>query len=249
MLPKLLLLTFCYLLTANTFAQFNPKLTYGEVKDVEGNTYKTIQIGTQTWMAENLRTTKFNDSSLIPLVTDYAQWAKNDMDNLTLPMMCWYNNDKATSTANKFGALYNWFAINPSTNGNKNVCPTGWHVPTDEEWNALIANLDPSYDPMAEGIQSSTAGGKMKSTGTQYWLTPNTGAINSSGWSGLPGSHRFSNGEFKIVFSHFGRWWSSAGSEYDHGRAWGRYLFYGSGDVDRAAFLTDQGLSVRCLRD
>ena len=94
-------------------------------------------------MAENLRTTKYRDGSNIPVVADNTQWANNwnNGNPLQQPMMYWYDNDQATYTANKFGALYNWYAINPATNGNKNVCPTGWHVPTDAEWTTLTTIL------------------------------------------------------------------------------------------------------------
>jgi uncharacterized protein (TIGR02145 family) len=222
--------------------------TPGTVTDASGNTYPTVTIGTQVWMAENLRTTKYRDGSNIPVVTDSTQWANNwnNGNPLSQPMMCWYNNDQTTYTANKFGALYNWYAINPATNGNKNVCPTGWHVPTDAEWNVLIANLDPSYIPTANGTQSTTAGGKMKSTGTQYWLSPNTGATNSSGWSGLPGGYRYYNGTFYSI-GVYGGWWSS--TEYYTNGAWSRGLNYNSGVVSRGYDYETSGFSVRCLRD
>ena len=218
------------------------------VTDASGNTYPTVTIGTQVWMAENLRTTKYRDGSNIPVVTDNTQWANNwnNGNPLSQPMMCWYNNDQTTYTANKFGALYNWYAINPATNGNKNVCPTGWHVPTDAEWNVLIANLDPSYNPTATGTQSTTAGGKMKSTGTQYWLSPNTGATNSSGWSGLPGGFRRNYGPFNFIGDN-GGWWSSTESNSDD--AWFRLLGYFYGSVYRDYYCKAYGFSVRCLRD
>ena len=127
MLPKsIFFAAIVLLLNATVFAQqFNSKLKYGKVKDIEGNTYKTITIGTQIWMAENLRTIKYNDGTNIPIVTDSTLWAKD-----STPLMCWFNNDRATYSA-KYGALYNWYAINAGTNGNKNVCPTGWHVPSE----------------------------------------------------------------------------------------------------------------------
>jgi uncharacterized protein (TIGR02145 family) len=219
----------------------------GTVTDASGNTYPTITIGTQVWMAENLRTTKYRDGSDIPVVSDNTQWANNRNTDGTLPMMCWFLNDQATYTANKFGALYNWYAINPATNGNKNVCPTGWHVPMDAEWNVLIANLDPSFNPTtSQGTQSTTAGGKMKSTGTQYWFSPNSGATNSSGWSGLPGGGRYSNGQFFDV-GNGGYWWNS--TEYGTFYAWGRSLSPNDGGVVRDFYDKADGFSVRCVRD
>jgi uncharacterized protein (TIGR02145 family) len=229
-----------------SFTTTQPPVNPGTVTDASGNTYPTITIGTQVWMAENLRTTKYRDGSNIPVVTDNTQWANNwnNGNPMQQPMMCWYNNDQATYTANKFGALYNWYAINPATNGNTNVCPTGWHVPTDAEWNKLTKFLDPTADTTQ--CCSNSAGGKMKSTGTQYWLSPNTGATNSSGWSGLPGGLRNPNGTFFDI-GNAGLWWSS--TEYDTYVAWIRYLGYNYGGVDR--YFTDKtnGFSVRCLRD
>jgi uncharacterized protein (TIGR02145 family) len=194
-------------------------------------------------MAENLRTTKYRDGSNIPVVTDNTQWANNFNNSTTLPMMCWYNNDQVTYTTNKFGALYNWYAINPATNGNKNVCPTGWHIPTDPEWTTLINFLDPEADG---GTYPNTAGGKMKSTGTQYWFSPNTGATNSSGWSGLPGGNRNDLGAF-YYFGDGGYWWSS--TENSTGSAWDRNLNYYSGFVSRFYGSKAYGYSVRCVRD
>jgi uncharacterized protein (TIGR02145 family) len=105
--------------------------------------------------------------------------------------MCWPDNDQATNTANNFGALYNWYTLNPVTNGNRNVCPVGWHVPSDVEWNMLIGYIDPLYDPNPSGGgQSWVAGSKMKSTGNQYWYSNNSDATNESGFSGLPGGYR-----------------------------------------------------------
>jgi uncharacterized protein (TIGR02145 family) len=151
-------------------------------------------------------------------------------------MMSWYDNDQATYTANKFGALYNWYAVSPSTNGNKNVCPTGWHVPTDDEWTVLTNYLGGEI----------VAGGKMKSTGTQYWPSPNQDATNASGFSGLPGGYRSFNGTFYGV-GEIGIWWSS--TEIDAAIAWGRNLFYLFGSVYRTNNIKEEGFSVRCLRD
>jgi uncharacterized protein (TIGR02145 family) len=158
-------------------------------------------------------------------------------------MMCWYNNDQATYTANNFGALYNWYAVNPITNGNKNVCPAGWHVPTDAEWSTLINYLDPNA---AGGNNNNTAGGKMKSTGTQYWQSPNTDATNESGFSGLPGGNRSYYGAFFNI-GNYGYWWSS--TEYDTGSAWHRTLGYSSGNAYSSNYSKTDGFSVRCLRD
>lgn len=216
-----------------------PGVTYN------GYTYPTVILGNgQEWMAQNLRTTQYSDGTSIPLVTDSAQWAANFNNSSSLPMMCWYNNDQATYTANNFGALYNWYAVNPLTNGNKNVCPAGWHVPTDAEWTTFINYLDPNANG---GIYTNnTSGGKMKSIGTQYWLSPNTDATNESGFSGLPGGTRSYNGTFTNI-GGTGYWWSS--TESNTREAWYRRLFHAYGSVLRDYLEKPLGFSVRCLRD
>jgi uncharacterized protein (TIGR02145 family) len=208
------------------------------VTDASGNTYPAVTIGTQVWMAENLRTTKYRDGSNIPVVTSNTTWANNwnNGNPLSQPMMCWYNNDQATYTANKFGALYNWYAINPATNGNKNVCPSGWHVPTDAEWTTLTNSLG----------GESVAGGKMKSTGTQYWLL-NEGATNESGFSGLPGGSRASDSGAFGNLGFLGWWWSA--SESGAETAWTRDLGLNSAGLVRFNNPKRDGFSVRCLRD
>jgi uncharacterized protein (TIGR02145 family) len=197
-------------------------------------------------MAENLRTTKYNNGSNIPVVTENTQWANNwnNGNPLQQPMMCWYNNDQETYTANKFGALYNWYAINPATNGSKNVCPTGWHVPTDTEWTNMINVLDPNADG---GNNYNIAGGKLKSTGTQFWISPNQDATNSSGFSGLPGGGRGSGGAFSLI-GEYAFWWSSTGISTTD--AWIRFLGYDYGAVERSSNASKyNGLSVRCVKD
>jgi uncharacterized protein (TIGR02145 family) len=233
MLPKLFFsVLFILCSTNNTKSQhLNPNLKYDSINDVEGNTYKTIKIGTQIWMAENLRTTKYRNNISIPNISDNTQWQNN-----ATGAWSYYNNDATNN--NPYGKLYNWYAVNNS-NG---ICPTGWHVPTDAEWTTMINVLDPNA---AGGVNVNTAGGKMKSTGTQYWISPNTGATNSSGFSGLSGGERYG-----VVFNgigSFGRWWSS--TENKTGNAWYRNLFYLEGDVSRSGNYKSNGCSVRCLRD
>ena len=104
------------------------------IKDVDGNVYKTVTIGTQTWMAENLKVSKYNDGTIIPNIADDVQWWK-----LTTGAWSYYKNDAANNA--KCGKLYNWYAVSLTTNGNKNVCPAGWHVPTDAEWTILTDYL------------------------------------------------------------------------------------------------------------
>ena len=135
----------------------------------------------------------------------------------------------------KYGKLYNWYAVSKTTNGNKNVCPTGWHVPTDAEWTVLTDYLG----------GASVAGGKMKEVGTTNWNSPNTDATNTSLFTGLPGGSRFNSGNYYYI-GYNGYWWSS--SESNAYSAWYRYLGE-YGDANRGNDGKMYGFSVRCLRD
>lgn len=203
----------------------NPNLSYGSVTDIDGNAYATIQIGAQTWMAENLRTTKYCNGDAIPIVTDNTDW-----ESITNDAWFHYNNDSQYEIP--YGKLYNWYAVDDA----RNICPCGWHVPTDAEWTVLTDYLG----------GESLAGGKMKSNGTQYWQSPNTDATNESGLSALPGGVRFFDGPFYFVGSN-GYWCSS--TEYNADSAWGRELNYSSGNVIRFEYIKATGFSVRCIMD
>jgi uncharacterized protein (TIGR02145 family) len=199
------------------------------VSDVDGNTYKTVKIGTQIWMAENLKTSKYNDGTTIPNITDNTQW-----QNITTGAWAYYNNDAANNA--KYGKLYNWYAVSKTTNGNKNVCPTGWHVPTDAEWYVLTDYL---------GGQD-VAGGKLKEVGTTNWNSPNTESTNTSLFTGLPGGGR-DDGRSYDGIGYVGSWWSS--TELDTLNAWGRAIGYYIGIAGRVYNDKEDGFSVRCLRD
>jgi uncharacterized protein (TIGR02145 family) len=206
------------------------------VTDIDGNVYRTVQIGGQCWTAENLRSTTYANGDPIPNVPDDLQWG-----GLTTGAWAHYENDG--SYENPYGKLYNWYAAADP----RNVCPTNWHVPTDAEWNTLVGYLDPAYDPGAFGSQSGTAGGKMKSTGTQYWQAPNEGATNESGFSGLPGGARYYNdGPFNFL-GNDGLWWSA--SESGAEGACFRDLYNSSAAILRSNNFKRDGFSVRCLRD
>ena len=202
------------------------ELSGGTVTDIDGNVYHTVKIGTQEWMIENLKTTKYRNGAPIPNVTIDASWAA-----LSTGAYCWYGND-ATKKAS-YGALYNWYAVADS----RNIAPVGWHVPTDNEWNTLTTYLG----------GERVAGGKLKETGTSHWLTPNTGATNSSGFKAKPGGYRvYSNGTFRNV-GHYGDWWSI--TAVDATLASGRGLGYNYTDVDNHYYYFKSGFSVRCVRD
>jgi len=199
------------------------------VSDIDGNSYKTVQIGNQVWMAENLKTSKYSDGTTIPNITDNNQWQNN-----TTGAWAYYNNDAANNA--KYGKLYNWYAVSKTTNGNKNLCSTGWHVPTDAEWTVLTEYLGGEI----------VAGGKLKEVGTTNWNSPNTGSTNTSLFTGLPGGLRDDSGYYgNIGFN--GSWWSS--TEFNTYNAWYRYLYYNNGRADSSNFYKESGFSVRCLRD
>ena len=203
-----------------------PDLYYGSMTDQEGNEYKTIVIGTQEWMAENLNTSIYrNGDSILTGLTD-SVWF-NTIETV-LGAWRYYNNDP--SFACPYGKLYNWYACSDT----RQLCPLGWHVPTDYEWTVLTDYLG------GEGV----AGGKMKTTGTiedstGLWFSPNAGATNISGFSGAPGGSFFGLG-------YEAYWWSA--SENDTGSAWLRFLGYDMADYRYHSTKRDP-YSVRCIRD
>ncbi len=197
------------------------------ITDIDGNVYQTVVIGTQCWMKENLKTTKYNDGTNIPLVIDNITWSA-----LTTPAYCFYNNDEATYK-NTYGALYNWYTVNTGK-----LAPLGWHIPTNEEWSTLQGYLG--------GI--SEAGGKLKETGTIHWASPNIGATNETGFTALPAGDRFFDGTY-YNFTTVGGWWSS--SECETSLAWYYWTYYSATSligVDHQGFKK-MGFSVRCIKD
>jgi uncharacterized protein (TIGR02145 family) len=199
--------------------------------DIDGNRYKTVYIGKQQWMAENLKVSKYNDgTSILNITTDNLLWENNKTGAWS-----YYNNDEANST--KYGKLYNWYAVSTTTNGNKNICPTGWHVPTDAEWTVLTTYLG----------GNSLAGFKMKEVGTTSWNSSNTDATNTSLFSALPGGQRNIPGNYSNIGTT-GNWWSSSESSNIE-KAWNRNLFNNSGNVTINEYRKGNGYSVRCLKD
>lgn len=203
----------------------NSVQTAGKVRDKDGNIYKTVTIGNQIWMAENLKTRKYRNGDPIPNVSDNAGWSA-----LKTGAYCLYNNDAADKSG--YGVLYNWYAVNDS----RNIAPLGWHIPSDEEWTALTNYLQ----------GSSRAGGKIKETGTSHWSDPNSGAVNSTGFTALPGGYRAKDGVFKNL-SFCGTWWAT--SEYTQSVAWYRYVDYGTGNIYSVSTYKACGLSIRCIKD
>ena len=211
-----------------TTAIFNPVLDYGTVTDKDGNTYKTIVIGTQTWMAENLRTTKYRNGDSIPKITDSIVWS-----NLKTGAYCNCNNSNSVQMIATYGRLYNWYAASDS----RNIAPLGWHVPTNDEWTTLITYLG----------GETLAIKKLKEKGETHWLFYNEGSDNSSGFTALPGSCRM--GLHFLAMGYFGYWWRSTEDDSKIS-AWYRSL---SIDPDETVtpyiWFKEDGFSVRCVKD
>ena len=205
------------------------------VSDIDGNVYHTVTIGMQVWLTENLKTTKYNDGTAIPNITDNTAWVA-----LITGAYSDHSNTPANSTT--YGRLYNWYVVDNNaatkmaSNGSKNVCPTGWHVPSDVEWTTLTTSLG----------GESIAGGKLKEIGLIHWLTPNSGATNETGFAALPGGSRNEDGTCDGI-GVFGDWWSS--TEYSAMIARGRYMMYDDGSVHKDEVSKIDGISVRCLKD
>ncbi|MGC1390507.1 MAG: fibrobacter succinogenes major paralogous domain-containing protein [Bacteroidales bacterium] len=208
---------------------FTTPATSLSVTDIDLNVYNTVNIGSQIWMVENLKTTRYNDNTAIPLINDIIAWGA-----LTTPGYCWYHNDESSYKA--YGALYNWYTVDSQSNGGKNICPTGWHVPSDAEWDTLIIFLG----------GEAVAGGKLKETGTTHWSNPNTGANNETGFSALPGGSRNLAGSF-VGIGSYGIWWSA--TEVDATLAWRNYMDCNLGSSERGNGYKQGGFSVRCLQD
>jgi len=175
-------------------------------------------------MVENLKTTKYNDGSAIPLVTDATLWA-----NLNTDAYCWYDNN--TDNKNIYGALYNWNAVNSGK-----LCPTGWHVPTQEEWEILRNLLG----------DEAIAGGKLKEIGTNHWESPNTGATDEYGFKALPGGQRYENGIFIYIGTKSNMWTTTVLPDTD---LMGVRFYHDATEFHISSFGNKRGLSVRCIKN
>jgi uncharacterized protein (TIGR02145 family) len=195
------------------------------VTDVDGNPYHTVEIGTQTWLVENLKTTRLNNGTTMALATESGAWT-----SLSVPGYCWPGNNVAYK--DPYGALYNWYAVNTGI-----LCPTGWHVPAIEEWNTLFLFLG----------GESVAGGKMKETGTTHWLSTNTGATNESGFTALPAGYRYGFSGSFVAIGSTGPMWSSTQNVPGYANNIGLSNFESSVGIG----YNDQrfGISVRCLKN
>ena len=231
-------ITFCLLISCNKDDDTKPStndIETGSVTDIEGNTYKTVKIGNKYWMAENLRVTHYQNGDSILNVTNHEQWF-----NLSSGAWCHYNNNSDYDKT--YGKLYNGHAILDD----RDLCPAGWHVPTDSEWDTLISKLG----------GKDIAGGKLKEKGTNHWKSPNAGATNESGFSALPAGGRFplsigDNDTTKFAsLNSSGYYWQIRIKPPNIIPEW-RGLKYNEKGISIAGEypISNNGLSVRCVQD
>jgi uncharacterized protein (TIGR02145 family) len=195
------------------------------VTDFDGNFYRTVLIGDQCWMMDNLKVTHYRNGDTIPNVADANEW-----HGFGEGAFCDFNNDPVN--VDTYGRLYNWYAV---TDG-RNIAPEGWHVATLEEWQALADYLG----------GNAIAGGKLKATGTTFWLSPNTGATNESGFTAMPGGYRNDWGQF-VHMADEARFWTSTMYTGTNGEY--LYLVYNNSELLQTWLYWRFGLSVRCVKD
>jgi uncharacterized protein (TIGR02145 family) len=202
--------------------------TPATITDFENHVYNTVKIGNQLWMAENLRTTHYNNGELIATTNP----ASLNITSENTPKYQWsYSGDDANASV--YGKLYTYYAVTDT----RKICPTGWHLPSDAEWTTLVTTLG--------GYQ--VAGSRLKEHGNTHWLSPyNTDATNESCYTALPGGYRDLSGTFYLL-QNDAYWWSATESEA--AKAWGRTLNTSSPEAGRPGVNKSWGLSVRCVKD
>lgn len=208
---------------------FSEWVSYGNLTDQDGNVYKTVKIGEQTWMAENLRTMHYQDGSPVPNITDRDTWYLS-----TVGAFCFYEND--TLNKNVYGALYNWYVVADQ----RKICPIGWHVPSDDEWTLMENFLG----------GSKIAGMNIRETGLTHWLYPNAGATNLTGFTALPAGSRcyYMNDNF-LGLEYYCMWWTSSQHNTFTESAWYRACITFESSLIRNYYLKRVGFSIRCLKD
>ncbi|MCK5134507.1 MAG: hypothetical protein KAR19_01870 [Bacteroidales bacterium] len=197
------------------------------VTDIDGNVYQTLVIGTQTWMAENLKVTHYANGDQIPQLTGILDWTATSEG-----AYCYYSNDISTY-GTVYGALYNWIAVDD----NRNICPDNWHVPGDAEWNVLIE--------FAGG--SDIAGAKLKEVGNEHW-NGNEGSTNEFGFTALPGGERDEDGGFSDI-RVYGKWWTSDIADVFPTQRWNYSIFYSGYKITKLRWYPNAGYSIRCIKD
>ena len=213
-------------LNGKTTAVFNPDKKYGKMSDIDGNIYKTILIGDQTWMAENLRVTRFQNGDTIPNITDNEEWAA-----LTTGAYCNYNNTNNLDTIATYGRLYNWYAVEDS----RKLAPKGWHVPTIADWTELIEYLG----------GDTIASNALKEVGTYHWEDPFE-SNNSSGFTAIPSGWRYLSLNSSYV-GFYGSFWTA--SEFDMTQAGFLYPYYFSSKVNKGVNYKANGYSIRLIKE
>jgi uncharacterized protein (TIGR02145 family) len=216
-------------LNGRSTAVFKSGIDYGSLTDQDGNTYKTVKIGTQTWMAENLRTTKYRNGELITNVESEDFWAYR-----TTGAYCNYKNTLDIDTISTYGRLYNWYAVTDT----RDLAPDGWHVSTDADWTILTSFLG-----------DSIAAGKLKEEGFKHWRNPNLGATNETGFTALPGGVRFLQSSITSfrTMGLYGEFWSV--DQISTLNPFSRNIAAGFTDVLRNTTSKSEGHSVRCVKN
>jgi len=200
--------------------------TGATVTDLDGNVYHTVTVGTQVWMVENLKVTRYSNGDSIPNISDSVHWGQ-----VKSGAYCNYDND--TAIANTYGKLYNWYAVSD----NRHICPCGWHEPSTSEWTQLIDFLGGQWD----------AGGKLKEAGTSHWAYSNAGATNSSGFTALPAGYRYYNGIF-IYLTHIDGLWTA--TEYSPTQSNFFELHNGDNAIYPSMYgIKETGMSARCIKN
>lgn len=219
----------------------------GTVTDYDSNVYNTIKIGYQIWMAENVKTTHYADGTALVDGTDSTDIWNDDSTKY------WFVYDDDLANKDTFGLLYTWAAAvhgntgsSAAPSGIQGICPTGWHVPSDEEWKELEMYIGMNQSE-ANGWdwRGTDEGGKLKETGTIHWKAPNTGATNVIGFTALPGGYRYKDGTYHYLYD-YAYFWLSSGSDLT---ALNRRLFYGSSTICRGNYYVSNAFSVRCVKD
>jgi len=220
-------------IVANKLANLNNQINKVPQQKIN---YKTVKIGNQLWMAENLRATHYQNGDPIPNISNLAQW-----DTLMSGAMCNYNNISNNSII--YGYLYNWYAVID----NRNIAPEGWHIPSRGEWKELEMFLGMSQIESDNGIYRGTnEGGKLKESGTVHWNRPNISATNTSGFSALPGGFRNYSGFFDGI-GRYAYFWTS--SEVGSGNVKAQYLINSGSGIGSVSINKRNGYSVRCIKD
>lgn len=216
----------------------NEPVSSDNVTDIDGNVYKTVTIGTQVWMAENLRTSKYRNGIPIPQVVNDTDWSK-----LQTGAQCNYNNDE--TIVNKYGKLYNWHAVNDS----RNIAPVGWHIPTNSEWTTLefyVAGRIGTSGSVAKALASKT---DWNTSIVVNSVGNNLAKNDTSGFNALPGGFRAKSGTFNY-FGKYAGWWSTTEQEFSKDSVWNRSLNFEYRIVHRNTYyFKETGFSIRCIKD